>query len=363
MRSYRITPEELLAKLNKNRSRRLSKRNIFARRMKVSLIEEIDELFNKGIFFYIDPDPFSEKAASSYFFRRRKFNGELKFGDCWRLHQLDHEMALIRGTMILSGQKIKPELERLAPTVNAKKAAQNIRRRLRLDEAAKCKSDRGFLRFFISQLAEEKIMVLEFLEQRDPFKKTTIEGLFLSPNNICIKRQQHNLKREIFVLAHELGHYLLDKEEIDQNPPAPANKKLREIENWCDTFAFYLLAGEAAAKLPALFSRKPSVDNPRIQALSNSLRIGKEEIYDHLLQNKKIGKAAHANLRQALAADRKTDEDGAKVKLIYSPLLEAIYRNAYLEGSIEEMEVIKRFNPTLKQVRNGFFDRLIYGMA
>ncbi|WP_086543530.1 ImmA/IrrE family metallo-endopeptidase [Algoriphagus antarcticus] len=76
-------------------------------------------------------------------------------------------------------------------------------------------------------------------------QKSNIDGFFIKPNVIVLRRNQDYFKWEIFTLAHELGHYILNQEEVesiyfDQLVLGATSK----IEAWCYTFAFAFLAGD-----------------------------------------------------------------------------------------------------------------------
>ena len=79
-------------------------------------------------------------------------------------------------------------------------------------------------------------------------EKANIDGFFLCPNVIVLKRNQNAFNREIFTLLHELGHYLLNEEEIEQvDVLNTVNSNLSEVERWCNDFAYYFLAGDYSA--------------------------------------------------------------------------------------------------------------------
>lgn len=64
---------------------------------------------------------------------------------------------------------------------------------------------------------------------------------------IVLKRHQISFRREIFTLIHELGHYLLNEEEIEELDYSNlARRDLSAIEKWCNDFSYYFLIGEYA---------------------------------------------------------------------------------------------------------------------
>ena len=76
-----------------------------------------------------------------------------------------------------------------------------------------------------------------------------------------LKRQQQALRREIFTLAHELGHYLLNEEEVESLDFADMyGNSGNKVENWCNEFAFYFLAGRYANTIHQLSTANASND-------------------------------------------------------------------------------------------------------
>ena len=125
------------------------------------------------------------------------------------------------------------------------KVAQKVREKFYPKE--KCNSDRDFLKALINKLGEQNIIVFEFVENWNLKHKSSIDGFFIAPNIISIKRQQDSLKREIFTLVHELGHYLLNQEELDQ--PVVGQHSESKNETWCNSFAFDFLVGPYKSQL------------------------------------------------------------------------------------------------------------------
>ena len=79
-------------------------------------------------------------------------------------------------------------------------------------------------------MATKNIMVFEFIETWNKKEKANIDGFYLKPNLIVLKRHQ-SFSREIFTLAHELGHYLLDEEEIEEINYSVYNKNFHQLKD------------------------------------------------------------------------------------------------------------------------------------
>lgn len=65
LRLYNLSEDELLSMLNKERKRELQKDDVFTDRIRLSLLKQIDAVFNKGLFYYIDFSPVSVDGQNS----------------------------------------------------------------------------------------------------------------------------------------------------------------------------------------------------------------------------------------------------------------------------------------------------------
>ena len=104
-----------------------------------------------------------------------------------------------------------------------------------------------------------------------------------------MKRQQGRLKRELFTLAHELGHCVINVEEVE-NVSDELSSGLSEIEKWCNDFAFYLLMGEESVKLDSLkyANSKNDYAHDMIKDLSDATHVSMLAIYTRLVIEKKM---------------------------------------------------------------------------
>ena len=101
------------------------------------------------------------------------------------------------------------------------------------------KEKREYLKGFINKLGEYNVLVLEFVDTFNKKEKANIDGFYISPNAIVLKRNQEAFSREIFTLCHELGHYLLDKEDVDELDFSKFVEQFSnpsDIEEWCNGF-------------------------------------------------------------------------------------------------------------------------------
>jgi len=378
---YGISRSDLLNKISFNLKKKKVESEIFGNQISIANLKKTDKIFGKGLYFYTDPCVPSQDEKASIFFRKNDFNVDLNFADRWRINKIEDEVKSLQSIMSLSGYKIKRSLKTYKLQNNPFDVAIEVRKKIQIEKSV---DDKEFLNQFISQLAQQNIVVYEFIEQHNLKNKTNFEGLYLKPNIIAIKRQQYALKKEIFTLAHELGHYLLNKEEIDQNAyeNQVINPSLKQFENWCNHFAFYFLVGEEAKNLFQYFAKQQDIANPTILDLSQNRKISRLAIYTHLLYSEKISQDIYIQLKSSLADEYKKNtlvrkqqnenrkqlakEQGNKLsggvaKPINSPLVKDIYRHAYLNGTVEEIDVLNQFKPNKQQIANDYFDKLIYG--
>ena len=145
------------------------------------------------------------------------------------------------------------KLERKLPVVNTATEPREFAFEMRKMVLPLFTNDkRTFLKNFINKLGEQNIFVFEFVDVGNKKDKANVDGFYIHPNAIVLRRMQKSFSREIFTLAHELGHYLLDREEIEQVDVAAMSRPdvlVSEVERWCNTFAYFLLLGEDMAKV------------------------------------------------------------------------------------------------------------------
>lgn len=366
MSLYGVTKGELLSKLNEERKDLFTERDVFRSKIKISTLKLIDDIFKKGLTYYIDPsDPVSSKQES-IFFRKDNFNADLSLGAKQIVNKFEEDKISFSTLAKLGDFPISRLLPVFTVNQKPKEVANELRDRLYPDYD---ENTRKFLKNFIEALANFNVLVFEFIEVHNKTEKANINGVFLSPNVIVLKRQKI-LKREVFTLAHELGHYLLNEEEIDGYSTArsTANTKESATEKWCNDFAFYFLAGNSASTIETLDMAIPSNDyhHGLIEEISKKTHLSNLALYTRLLIN---GRLSESNF---IAIERDTFEhmertDRAKkqqYKLdkekalqdgkdyvgpktpppIVSPLYVRTLRSALYSGLINEVEFCKRLN-------------------
>lgn len=361
---FGLNCEDFLEIVNKGLKKPLTKECIFNEQIKSSHLKRVDKIFGKGLSFYTDSANLPQDKSSSIFFRKNDFNSKLEFGDRELVHKMECRISSLSALSTLSNYKIKRKIKECSLNDKPRKIAEQIRKHLLPKQ--KIKNDRDFLKELIGRASEHDILVLEFVEAWNKKDKTNLNGFFIAPHYIVVKRQQGSLKREIFTLAHELGHYLLNKEEID-NVKFDVSM-LNEVEKWCDEFAFAFLSGDT--ELNAIKSVK-SIDDSELKRLSQSLHVSRLALFTHLFVNKRISSRRYSQLKNQLEFEYKSikeereqkkkrnessgiKQQGRTPKPIFSPLEKDIYASAYFEGVCDEYRVLSHF-------KTKSLDSILYG--
>ena len=324
-------------------------------------LEEIDRIFNRGLDFYTNPSPINKKN-SSILFRKENFAKDLDIGDVQFITKCEEQMNYISGLAKLGNFTFT---QKKLPNFSLQDLPKEVAEKMQFLLPTKKPSDKQFLESFIKNLAEYNILVLENAESHNKKYKSNLCGFFIKPNIIALKNLGR--KREIFTLAHELGHYLLNNENIDkdifmQNP--------QDEESWCSQFAFYLLIGEQLSALEFLSKNEITTNSKEIQTISNQKHISRLALFFHYASNRKISWADYNLLKDELekeyvdkkqAQRDKQGKNGGFPKQptpILSPLQKDIFVNAFLEGIVDEYTIRTQFK---KYIKNDDLEGFVYG--
>lgn len=359
LKLYRLSKEDILLQLNRNRKRLLTEDDIFTSEIQLSHLKVFDSVFNKGINYYLDPKVPTESEEESIFFRKDQFNAELSLGAKQRVTQFEEEKITLNTLAKLSNLDLRRKLKIYTTADNPQDAAIELRKTL---FPGKKKSIKDFLKAFINNLSEQNVIVYEFVDTHNKIEKANINGFFLSPNIIVLKRIQKSFRREVFTLAHELGHYLLNSEEIDEiYEDFNENITISSIEKWCNDFAYYFLAGEHDKKISSISNINTQTDyqDEYITNLTFEIPLSKIAIYTRLVVTKRISQQTYNIIRDRIRQDfleyedeqqRKKERDkeleikheGRNPSPIISPLVKRTLQSALFEGVINEAEFCKR---------------------
>lgn len=357
---YRMDVQDFLHRISDGLKNPITKEDVFGKEIEVSYLKRIDKLFEKGLHYYLDPKAPEKSKEASVFFRKQNFqNDELNLGAIKIVNQFEELKISLSAIAKLSDLDFKRQIKKYSISDNPREIALKARKVLypKFDT-----NRRNFLKSLIGTLASKNIMVFEFIETWNKKEKTNIDGFYLKPNMIVLKRHQ-SFSREIFTLAHELGHYLLDEEEIEEINYAVFNNNLSKIEKWCNDFAFFFLAGEFAEFLDSLENASSTNDyhHEFIEEVSSKTHLSKLSLYTRLLYQGKISKSNYNFVKEELEElyrlkqeekerekqlqkEQGIKQRGSVAKPIASPLFLSTIQTAYYEGVLNEYEVCKKLN-------------------
>ena len=366
LKLYGLTKPDFITKVGKGLKKPYSEDEVFSSEIKVSLLKKIDKIFSKGLSYYLDPQQVKENKEESIFFRKDTFNAELNFGSKKIVTHFEEEKISLSALSKMAGIKQDRILPVFTIRTNPKEVAQKIREQL---YPTFTNFKRDFLKSLIAKFAENNILVFEFVETWNKKDKVNINGFYLSPETIVLKRNQNSFSREIFTLIHELGHYLLDEEEIDEriNEDSSDYNSLNKIERWCNDFAYYFLIGDYDSTINQLETANAKNDyhHEILDQISERTNLSVFALYTRLLILNKISVATYRKIFNELSEKIKAREaeekrkrelekqraleEGRKIrgsvaKPILSPLLISTVQSAFIEGVINEAEFCRRLS-------------------
>lgn len=354
---YWMEEADLLDAINEGLKRKYTYGQVFSSEVDLKILKKIDSLlFNKGLAFYIDPSPIEVTERMSVFFRKKSFNEDLNFTSKKVVNEFETLKNYLASLDSLSNVtttiSIPHYTVRHAPRTAAQKVRSLIYPEKRYD------TPRDFLKALINRLADVGVLVFEYLESPKKKEKANIDGFFLKPNFIVLKRHSSSYKREIFTLLHELGHCVLNEEEVESvDIQSMDYNSMTRIERWCNDFAYYFLIGDYAERVNEIEKADGTNDYqfPLIDDLSKKCHISKRAIFTRLFYNGKITRHDYDNvirdLDEQFAKGRtlqrvscEIEKDGFKRKIavprpIYSPLFLSTLSVALHDGIVRPAEL------------------------
>jgi Zn-dependent peptidase ImmA (M78 family) len=345
---YDMSKDELLSILNEGRKRLYTLEEINGPIIAVSLLKKIDEIFKKGLSFYLDFSDINESQKSKVLFRKKRFQSVLSIEDKRIVDSFESLKSLLDGYRTLTDStNTEYKLNKVATIEQQPKDVANSFRSQLLPEKD-IADHKQFLKAMIKKLADLNVYVFEFVETWNKREKATIDGFYLSPNVIVLKRQKY-YQREIFTLAHEIGHYLLGVEDVESLDMAKVEKSRisNRIERWCNDFAFSLIAGEAVGELDG-FKEYSEDLNQKIDELSSTTHISRMAWYTRLAYENiipiphfnsiihKIEEEDEEKQRQLKAEMKLKSSRASAPRPIISPLYLETMQYAFYNGLVSE---------------------------
>ena len=373
---FRLTKDEFISRLNEGRKREVLTLNELndilnkKAKIKISLLKNIDKIFEKGLSWYISKRELPERKGSSIFFRKDKFDSKLNLGAIKLTNKFEERNFEIQTLCKFINFDAKRKLNKYTTNDNPEKVAiqlvenfQKIENDLLSKKIIKKvkDNDKESLKNLIRIIEEFNIFVFEFVENWNKKEKVDFGGFFVKPNMIVIKRQKY-IRREIFTLLHEFAHYLLDIEEIDKVHDDILVNKNGKIERWCDTFTYNFLIGDHGKEIEGLDYACEENDfyEDKVDSIYKNTLLSKSAIYTGLRIRNKISQEYYTKKIKSINDSIKRELDkkriegiekreslkmqgikpkGGPQKPIQSNLFKDIVKINYFQGNIGENEL------------------------
>ncbi len=354
---YGMSESDLMDAINAGRKRKYAPGQVFAPLVDVRIIRRIDGLlFNKGLSYYADPAPVPATESMSVFFRRKSFGEKLNFASKRIVNNYESLKNYLSSLDSLSNVRKEVALPRFSPRANPGEAAARVRDIIY--PQGRCGSPRDFLKRLIDNLASAGVLVFEHIESPNRKDKANIDGFFLHPNFIVLKR--HSLyKREIFTLLHEVGHCVLGREDVESTSTDAADyAAMSATERWCNDFAYHFLVGDNAGRIDGIVNADGTNDYrfPLLEEVSSACFISKRALFTRLLYLRKISPADYRNVmadlderfaeykarqKQSLTGSDGTRRHPAPPRPIYSPMFLSTIAVALNDGSARPSDLYR----------------------
>lgn len=359
IRQFRLEKDEFLGLVSEGLKNKLDWEDIFKAEIQINHLKRIDKIFSKGLTYYLDSSPPIQSKESSIFYRKEKFGTDLNLASKKIVTQFEELKLSLSGLAKMSDLK----MDRALPIFTTNQDAQAVAKEVRKTLFPKFRKDsKKFLEALINKFSEANILVFEFVEHPSLKQKSNIDGFYLQPNVIVLRRNQDYFKREIFTLAHELGHYLLNQEEVesmdyDQLAHGTTTTK---IETWCNNFAFGFLAGDELGVLDNLpeIGKSNDYSFDEIKAISDNTHLSFTAILTYLVKKGKMSGSVYGRMRKDQEDTIQAKKDAEKkkrelemeigkkpmasqAKPIQSPLFVSAVQTAFYDGVINEYELCK----------------------
>jgi Zn-dependent peptidase ImmA (M78 family)/transcriptional regulator with XRE-family HTH domain len=366
---YNLSQDDFLHKLNITQTGELRKKTLDLnwlssviyknKALSLVVIKRICKIFEVNISWIISKyDPVAKDT--SILFRKKNFNADLDFTDKKIINKLERftiEAELLKKYIQYKPQRqfkkynyLEDDAKKIATFV-ANKFFNTYQSLEAQNYIKKANGARDYLSNLIRVLEKYSIFVFERVETWNQKERLNVDGLFMDPNFIFIKRNQKHFRREIFTLIHEFAHYLLNIEEIDSLDKSYSYDSLNKIENWCHSFSFYFLVYKERDLFNRLDGKSMSFDDD-IKKIYENTFLSHRALYTSLYLEAKLDKKDYDKRIKGLDQYIADDEEKYKQKkeiskslgvqggrapqAIKSNIFAELVKINYVEGNISE---------------------------
>lgn len=356
---FNMSEDEFLCVASKGLKKTLNWGDVYRDVISLNTLKRVDSVFRRGLFYYADPTTPPKNRDASVFFRKESFETDLNIGARQRVREFEDLKIRLNAISKLSDIKLHRRLPMCMIDDDPREVAFSIREKVLPDFTTE---KRVFLRNFINKLGEMNVLVFEFVDIWQKRDKANVDGFYLNPNAIVLKRRQESFSREIFTLAHELGHYLLNMEEVEEvNITTLSHAPVSDVERWCNTFAYYLLIGkDKSVMLESVMSFDEFNDYGYnlVERISKETNLSRLAIFTSLFVQKRLSYDLYVNIKESFneqwyekerrKVQRREEDKANGVKLhgrnpqpIRADVVKNIYTVALSSGVIGEQEYCK----------------------
>jgi len=360
---YKMTESDLLFLLNKNRKKTIKKSQLYGDTIEISILKRIDKIFEKGLNFYQDYSPINKSVSNSVFFRKQSFRTKPNMETIKVVNRYENIKQAIDAYNKLSQYSIEQNAVQCSINDSPFEIAVEARELFFPNTKGNA---RQFLVQLIKKCADNGVYVFEYIETWNKKERTNVDGFFLKPNVIVLKHNKY-YKREIFTLAHELGHYLPGIEEIEAVDYADISVSEHDAtERWCNDFAYYFIMGDKANIISSIADINADNDYcfELLGNMSKETHISRLALFTRLFLEKKLTYADYCNVKDDLDNEYKIRQEkekqkekkvGIAPKPIISPLFLHTMQFAYFKGVISEKTFCTRLN-----IKPNKFERVLW---
>ena len=359
---YGMKEGDLLTILNDGLKRKYTCEQVFTHEIDLKVLKKIDKVFNKGLNYYVDPAPIQVGESMSVFFRKKNLGEMLNFTSKKVVNDFESLKNYLASLDKLSNVRTEVTLPHCTQRTSPRVAAARVRELIYPEKEAK--TPRDFLKGLIYTLSKCGVLVFEYLEAPNKKEKANIDGFFLKPNFIVLKRHSY-FKREIFTLLHEVGHCVLDVEEVESlNSQQMDYTTMSKTERWCNDFAFYFLVGKYADEFMGIDKADGTNDYqfPLFEKISQECHISRRALFTRLFYDGKMSQPDYENVLRDLDEqfsqwlEKKkvlgaSSEEGFKKRIsapkpIYSPMFLSTLSVALNDGVVRPAELYRMNIPS-----------------
>ena len=127
---YKMSTEDLLSLLNEGRKKQIGADQINGETIELALLKRIDQIFDKGLNFYMDFSPLKTNGSNSVFFRKSTFGTELNRETIRVVNHFENLKQALDAYNKLSQLQINPNIEHCVLNDNPKVIAKKARKKM-----------------------------------------------------------------------------------------------------------------------------------------------------------------------------------------------------------------------------------------